>query len=68
MRPVLAIFDLTELDELTASLCDIESGVELLRVEDDPEDRRPFQERVQEAAEANGYEVQEWDRSALRAQ
>lgn len=68
MRHVLAIFDLTELDELSASLCDLETGVELLRVEDDPEDRRPFQERVKEAAAANGYEVQEWDRRALRAQ
>ena len=67
MRPVLAIFDLTELDELSASLCDLETGVELLRVEDDPDDRRPFQERVKEAAEANGYEVQEWDRSRLAA-
>lgn len=67
MRPVLARFDLTELDELTALLCCLESGVVLLRVEDDPEDRRPFQERVKEAAAANGYEVQEWDRSALHA-
>jgi len=67
MRPVLARFDLTELDELTAFLYDLESGAALLRVEDDPEDRRPFQERVKEAAAANGYEVQEWDRSRLAA-
>lgn len=67
MKPVLARFDLTELDKLTAWLYDLESGQPLLRVEDDPEDRRPFQEQVKEAAEANGYEVHEWDRSALHA-
>lgn len=67
MRPVLAIFDLTELDELSATLRNLETGEWLLRVEDDPEDRRPFQERVKEAAKANGYEVQEWDRSRLAA-
>ena len=68
MKLVLALFELTELDELTAVLYDLESGAALLRVDDDPTDRRPFQERVKEAAAANGYEVQEWDRSALRAQ
>jgi hypothetical protein len=67
MKLVLALFELTELDELTAVLYDLESGAALLRVDDDRTDRRPFQERVKEAAAANGYEIQEWDRSALHA-
>lgn len=67
MKPVLAIFALTELDELTATLCDIETKAELARMEDDPEDRRPFHERVRRYAATLGCEVQEWDRSALAA-
>jgi hypothetical protein len=68
MKLVLARFDLTELDELTALICDLESGAVLLRVEDDGDTATRFDIRVKEIAAANGYEVQEWDRSALRAQ
>jgi hypothetical protein len=68
MKLVLARFDLTELDELTALICDLESGAVLLRVEDDGDTAMRFDIRVREIAAANGYEVQEWDRSALRAQ
>lgn len=64
---LLARFELTELDELTASLCDLESGLPVMRVEDDPADRRPFQERVKQAAAAEGHEVVEWDRSGLQS-
>lgn len=62
---LLARFELTELDELTASLCDLESGLPVMRIEDDPADRRPFQERVKAAAAAEGHEIEEWDRSGL---
>jgi len=68
LRPVLARFDLTEFDELTALVCDLESGAVLLRIEDDGDTATRFDLRVREIAAANGYEVQEWDRSALRAQ
>ncbi len=62
---ILARFDLTELDELTATLHDLESGALVGRVEDDPADGRSFQERVKAAAAAEGHEIEEWDRSAL---
>jgi hypothetical protein len=64
---LLAIFALTELDELTAELCELESKAPVMRVEDDPADRRPFQEQVKAAAAAQGHEIAEWDRSQLTA-
>lgn len=64
---LLAIFALTELDELSAELRELESGELVGRVEDDPADRRPFQERVKSAAEAQGHEIVEWDRSRLQS-
>jgi len=65
MKPVLALFELSEFDELSCELCDIETRASLARVEDDPSDRRPFQYQVKSAAAALGFEVVEWDRSAL---
>lgn len=67
LRPVLARFDLTEFDELTALVCDLETGAELLRVEDDGDTATRFDLRVKEIAAANGYDIHEWDRSALNA-
>jgi len=64
---LLARFELTELDELTATLYELESGSAFMRVEDDPADRQPFQERVKQAAAAEGHEVVEWDRSGLES-
>lgn len=64
---LLAIFALTELDELTAELCDVETQELVARVEDDPADRSPFQDQVKAAAAALGHEVVEWDRSKLAA-
>lgn len=62
---LLAIFALTELDELTAELCDVETRELVARVEDDPADGRPFQERVKAAAAEMGGEIVTWDRSRL---
>lgn len=67
MKQALAIFELTELDDLTAVLNDLETGNFVARVEDDPDDLTPFQERVKSAAAELGYEVAEWDRRALDA-
>lgn len=63
---LLAVFDLTEFDGLTAELCDVETKELVGRVEDDPADRRAFQDQVKAAAEGQGHEIVEWDRSALR--
>lgn len=65
MRKILAIFELTELDALSAGLHDLETKELLGRVEDDPADRLPFQERVRNEAARLGYEIEAWDRSAL---
>lgn len=67
MKPALAIFDLGEFDELSATLCDIETREVLGRVDDDPQDRAAFQDQVKAAAKALGLEVIEWDRAALAA-
>lgn len=65
MRKILAIFELTELDALTAGLHDLETKELLGRVEDDPDDRLSFRERVRNEAAQLGYEIAEWDRRAL---
>lgn len=65
MRKILAIFELSELGALTAGLHDLETKEFITRVEDDPDDRMAFQERVKREAARLGYEVAEWDRSAL---
>lgn len=64
---LLAVFDLTELDDLSASLYNVETHELAGRVDDDPTDARPFQERVNAVAAESGHEVIEWDRSALSA-
>jgi len=61
----LARFQLSESDELAAEVCDLESGLPLLTIHDDPADNVPFQLRVARLAESEGHEVVEWDRSAL---
>lgn len=65
--PLLAIFALTEFDSLTAELRDVETCELISVVDDDPSDRRPFQDQVTAAAAALGHHVEEWDRSQLAA-
>lgn len=64
---LLAVFALTELDELTAELRDLETNELIGQVEDDPAERRPFHEVVKATAAAQGHEIEEWDRSRLAA-
>lgn len=65
--PLLAIFTLTEFDSLSAELRDLETGELISVVDDDPSDRRAFQDQVTAAAAALGQHVVEWDRSQLAA-
>ena len=62
---LLAIFTLTEFDSLTAELCDVETQELIAVVDDNPTDRRAFQDQVTAAAAALGHHVIEWDRSQL---
>ena len=62
---VTAQFQIDNLDRLSARLLEIESGALVGIVFDDPNDKRPFQEGVKEAAAKEGHEVVEWDRSQL---
>lgn len=65
MKPALAVFDLGELDEMTALICDLETREIFTRIEDEPGISGPFADHVKAKAAELGFEVKEWDRRAL---
>lgn len=62
---LLAIFELNELDERTADLCDVETNELKLFVEYNPEDPRSFTDQLKAVAAEHGSEIVEWDNSQL---